>query len=1097
MRLLVFIILLLVSTSLWATDPPVKFIENKNQFGDGVHFAARISGGSMQLHASGFSYYFLNTSQTTHTHQHENPELQSNDSDDVINGRYLEVSFIGANKNAVPQAFGRSKEYYNYFLGKDSCRWASKAFAYQGVFYADYYKGIDLKIYGQDEDAKYDFVVSPHADPDQIQFSYAGMDALLLNGLGDIEVQSDIVTITEKKPIAYQIIEGEKRFVPCSFQLNKNYISFTFPNGYDACYTLVIDPLLIFSTYSGSRADNWGSTATPGERGTLYSAGVVNHFAGINFSGTYPATPGAFQTTYGGLYDIGILKYDSAGTQLLYASYLGGADVEFPHSLVVNKQNELIVLGTTGSPDFPTTLNAIQQDFAGGTSVSIPSNVGFQNGTDLIIARISSDGASLLASTYFGGTANDGINPHGLGLTRNYGDHMRGDVITDEIGNIFVSSVSASADLVASNNYFGGATDALLLKLDDELSILQISMFIGGTDVDAAHSIKLAQDKTIYLAGGTTSSDFPVTENAYQKMRNGPVDGWIAHISSAGSILEATYCGSDKYDQVYFVDLNTAGEVYTYGQTDGAIPVTPATIYNNPNSGQFVQKFSSDLSSLILSTVVGSGRGFPDISPTAFLVSDCNTIYLAGWGGALNNGTDYWPGSSTQNLPVTNEALQRTTSGSDLYFMVLADDAATFLYGTYFGGGQSLTHVDGGTSRFDKNGLVYHAVCASCGGSDRDFITTSTAWSRVNRSLNCNNLAFKLDLASLTARIQTNSVALDMPGINKLCLPDKIVFENKSSGGETYEWNFGDGSPVLIKKDLNPIVHEYLEPDKRYTVWLKAVDKGTCKVKDSVSVYVDVFEADGVAQENDDLCEGASYQLTANGGALYEWWTEDLTFQSTQRTPLVSPVEDTKYYVRITEDNGCARLDSVTLKVTPLIDVNFELSKFADCFSIPEVTVMNTTENVASNDLLYFDFGDGFTSDLPQLTYTYEEEGVYVIKLVGVREEGNALCITEEAKQVNMYSLFVPNVITPGAEDGLNDSFIIQYGKETGITPLDAGLKMKLKVINRWGASVFETDDYQNNFTGAGLSSGVYYFEITIEDNATCRSWLQIIKGDN
>src|SRR5690606_6093379 len=135
------------------------------------------------------------------------------------------------------------------------------------------------------------------------------------------------------------------------FRLCENVVTFDFPDGYDSCEVLVIDPLLIFSTYSGSTADNWGSTATPGERGNLYSAGVTEEGGG----GSFPATPGAFQTSSAGLYDIGILKYDSLGMQLLYATYLGGKASESPHSLVMNDDEELVLLGTTSSLDFPTT----------------------------------------------------------------------------------------------------------------------------------------------------------------------------------------------------------------------------------------------------------------------------------------------------------------------------------------------------------------------------------------------------------------------------------------------------------------------------------------------------------------------------------------------------------------------------------------------------------------------------------------------------------------------------------------------------------------------------------------------------------------------
>jgi hypothetical protein len=139
-------------------------------------------------------------------------------------------------------------------------------------------------------------------------------------------------------------------------------------------------------------------------------------------------------------------------------------------------------------------------------------------------------------------------------------------------------------------------------------------------------------------------------------------------------------------------------------------------------------------------------------------------------------------------MPVTNYALQKTTSGSDFYFIVLTSDSSELLYATFLGGNQSRTHVDGGTRRFDKSGIVYHAVCSGCqafnatNSSSSDFPTTPEAWSRTNNSGNCNNAAFKFDLSSLRARLQTNSVAFDIPGLDQICYPDTIRFQNFSTG---------------------------------------------------------------------------------------------------------------------------------------------------------------------------------------------------------------------------------------------------------------------------------------------------------------------------
>ena len=735
--------------------------------------------------------------------------------------------------------------------------------------------------------------------------------------------------IIEQRPLAFQIIDGRKVVVECEFQLNENKLSFCFPKGYDECYELIIDPLLIFSTYSGSTADNWGSSATPGEKGNLYSTGITNH---NNVGGFFPVTPGVFQTTYGGIYDVAILKYDSAGEQMLYASYLGGSDSESPHSLIMSDDEELMVLGTTSSIDFPTSTNAFDRDFNGGTAVGhvLP----FTNGSDIFVARISKDGSQLLSSTYLGGTSNDGLNTNFGALTKNYGDQLRGDIITDDAGNVYISSVTQSSDFPTINSfdesYNGGETDAIVFKFDKQLSQLQWSAFLGGSGTDAAHTLKLTVDNDIYIAGGTTSLNFPVSVGSYQNVLKGDADGWIAKLGSAGdTIYHATYTGTSSFDQIYFLDLNSNEEVYVYGQTSGDFPIT-ANVYKNINSGQFVQKFNSTLTTLGFSTVFGSGVGIPNISPTAFLVNECNNLYMTGWGGSLNAASGHWQ-SSTIGMPITVDAFQKTSIGSDFYFIVLTDDASELLYATYLGGTQSRTHVDGGTSRFDKGGIVYHAVCSGCrlnqtAPSTSDFPTTPTAWSRINRSKNCNNAAFKFDLSSLKARLQTNSVALDMPGLNKICFPDSIVFENLCTGGEIFQWDFGDGISI-VRLDKKNIKHGY-KATGRYTVTLTAIDQNTCIGRDVARTVIDVFDTDTQIQDDDDLCLGTSYSLFASGGASYFWESEDGSFQSDQAEPTVAPKDTMMYYIAITESNGCIHIDSVQLNVISIITPEFELARF-------------------------------------------------------------------------------------------------------------------------------------------------------------------------
>jgi hypothetical protein len=459
-------------------------------------------------------------------------------------------------------------------------------------------------VYSQSKHIKYDFYVAAGANPSQIEFEYTGIDRLYVQQ-GDLHIEASTFGFIEKKPVAWQLIDGLKKNVTCAYALNGNTVKFIFPEGYDTCYPLVIDPLLIFSTYSGSTADNWGSTATPGEHGNLYSAGVTNH----NLGGFFPATPGAFQTTTSGAYDVAILKYDSAGTDLLYATYLGGLHGESPHSLIMDKDENLWILGTTSSANFPTTVGAIDRSFNGGFTLT--NVIEYENGSDIFVAKLSKNGDELLASTYLGGSNNDGLNPANSPLVRNYGDELRGDIIVDAHGDVYISTVTSSNDFPGVNSfgltYKGGVTDALIMHLNSSLTQLYWSALLGGSSADASHTIKLNDAGDVWVAGGSNSTDFPTTAGVYQPGLAGNADGWMAKLKADGSeIMVSSFTGTAQYNQVYFIDLDLDENVYVYGQTQGAFPIT-AGVFSNANSGQFLQKFDRDLTALSFSTVFGTG----------------------------------------------------------------------------------------------------------------------------------------------------------------------------------------------------------------------------------------------------------------------------------------------------------------------------------------------------------------------------------------------------------------------------------------------------------------------------------------------------------
>ena len=368
---------------------------------------------------------------------------------------------------------------------------------------------------------------------------------------------------------------------------------------------------MIFSTYSGSDIDNWGFTATYDNDNNVYSGGIA-------FGVGYPVTTGAYQTKFGGgvatnytAYgeDVAIIKYDPTGTKRLYATYLGGKGSEMPHSMIVNQFNELLIFGTTGSDNFPVSADAYSKTFKGGTEVTYDFSIDFKNGSDIFVSKLSADGTQLLASTYVGGSENDGLNfrPSDVyymmegndSLFYNYGDDARGEIITDNLNNVYIGSCTFSSDFPVTCNSFqpqsGGLEEGVVFKLDYNLSNLVWSSYIGGSGDDAIYSIDVDKNYNLYVAGGTNSANFPTTSNALHKnYLGGTADAFVAHISEDGTkLLGSTFYGSTEYDQAYFVRTDKHNNPYLAGQTMAhGSDLIYHTKYNRPNSGQFIAKLS-------------------------------------------------------------------------------------------------------------------------------------------------------------------------------------------------------------------------------------------------------------------------------------------------------------------------------------------------------------------------------------------------------------------------------------------------------------------------------------------------------------------------
>jgi len=865
---------------------------NRGQWHENVEYKIEVPSGNLFLESTGFTYHFSNQGDLLSHSDHSNSRH-----DDVFEQYVVSSKFLGANENIKFLEIGESEHYENYFLGNDSTKWVNNLHLYHEVNYLNLYEGINLNIYESNSTLKYDLIISPYTNPNQFKVSYSGQESIkIINN--ELVIRTPITTLTEKKPYAYQIINSKKIEVPCNFVLEDNIMSFEFPAGYDSTQTLIIDPELAFSTFTGATSDNWGMTACPDKFGNLIAGGIV-------FGSGYPlvnAYDGTIGSSGSSKVDIGLTKFSANGSSLIYSTFIGGAGSETPHSLIVNDQNELYILGATSSTNFPTSGSAYQNTHGGGPFSMTIDGINFNGGSDIYVFKLSANGGSMLGSTFIGGSGVDGISDGNDNIHYNYGDQLRGEIILDNASNVFITSTTKSSNFPIIGGFdtsLGGSQDAIVAKLNPNLSSLLWSTYLGGTSWESGNSVQLSSTGDIFVVGGTTSSNFPNTAGQLNSsFMGGITDGYITKFGAPSyNNPISSYFGTSEYDQAYFVQLDIDDFVYVYGQSEGNYTVSGG-VYSNPNSGQFIHKLSNNLTTTVWSSVFGAGSGHVEISPTAFLVSDCYEIYIAGWGGSTNSSNASASFSTTNGFPVTGDAYQPTTNGSNFYLGLFTQDMVSLKYATFMGSlNGSNDHVDGGTSRFSKSGKVYHAVCAACGGNDHGFPTTPNAYSTSNNSNNCNLAAFLFELSKIEATLST--------GTPITCIPNPTFFENNSENGDTYEWIFGDGET----SNLFEPSHEYTTPGL-YNVMLIVSDASGCYEPDTAYVDVEVILPDyQVWALTDTICPGESVQVFATGGSGYAWGPPELFDDPSSASPFVTISEETELTVDISSDCGASQLN--------------------------------------------------------------------------------------------------------------------------------------------------------------------------------------------
>lgn len=1011
--------LAIFTTAVQAQYSNIEFIENKGQWDSRVKYQGNVPAGAFYIRSAGFTVLQHNEQDLKKmhdfTHGHPNLDAGGRVAPFVLRSHAYAVDFAGASENFEIVPDKPLSTYNNYFIGADPSKWVSNCKIYQAVTLKNIYPNTDVRYYTDGGSMKYDIIVKPGADISKIVMRYTGADKLEVKNK-ELVVKTSVGDVKELDPYTYQFENNQRKKVSCKYILRGNEVSFDVKD-YNPNKVLVIDPTLIFSSFSGSTGSNWGFTATYGPDGSFYGGG-------INIEPGFPTSTGAFQTVYGGgsgspPSDISIIKLTPNGANRVYATYIGGTQNEQPHSLVVDGAGNLIIAGRTNSANYPTT--------GGGT-------IGIGGSYDIVVTKLNATGTGLIGSKKIGGSSDDGVNINSSrsgpnNLQQNYGDDGRSEVILDGAGNIYVASCTQSDQNfpvtagVFQTAYGGGIQDGVVLKMDPNVTALTFAGYLGGSGADAAYVLTLAPGGNIFVAGGTGSSDFPgnKTGTIATTFQGGIADGFISVITNNGAThVRSTYLGTSATDQIYGVQFDRFGFPYVTGQTEGSWPVLNAT-FSNGAAPQFIAKLQPDLSAYVYSTTFGRPASRPNISITAFLVDNCENVYVSGWGGEIQPNNLY-NSSLTGGLPITPDAIDPTTDGNDFYFFVLQKNATAQLFGSFWGQTGGYTdHVDGGTSRFDRQGVIYQAICANCGGGPA-MLTTSPVWgpangAAANGGCNLGMIKVSFDFAGVDAGISSsiNGVPRDTAG----CVPLTVDFIDTVANAVTYYWNFGDGSPQVITTVPNTS-HTY-NAVGTYQVMLIAEDSTTCNIRDTSYINIRVGDLQALLDFNavriqppcdnllfrfDNLSVAPPPRPFTNQSFLWDFGDGTPRVVAGMASVTHSYAAPGSYTVKlILQDTAyCNAPDSVVKVINVAAQVVAQIST-PPTGCIPYAAQFTTT-SVAQTYL--WDFGDGGSSTATNPVHTYTAAGTYIVTLIVI--DPNTCNISDTARvTINVFNNPVSN----------------------------------------------------------------------------------------
>src|SRR5215472_10009043 len=561
----------------------VPFVANAGQSDPRVAYSASTFSGTVFVTREGDVVYALPAHRA------------APDSQEAANGWTLMESFVDG--HPTPIGAHPAATHVSVFAGNDPARWQRDVESYADVDLGAVWPGISVTLAAHGKQVEKVFTVEPGAAPDAIRVRVAGAESLAVADDGGLLLHTGVGDVRLTPPVAYQDVAGTRRIVPAQYALSGDEYGFRV-SGYDPTLPVVIDPLLQATRLGGSAEDQAIAIAI-GPAGDVYVAGDTESF---DFPGTGPGA----QPRFGGDRDAFVARLIPDLTGLEETTFLGGSGLDQALAVVIAPTTgEVYVAGITSSTNFP------------GTSGGAQSRLGDVDLTDPLdgfVARLNASLTSLEQATYLGGSGNR--------------DAAVGLAIVPATGTVYVAGVTNSVDFPgiaggAQTIPGGGQNDTCIARLNAGLTTLGQATLLGGTGEDRVRDMRIAPTSgDVYVAGRTSSIDFPGTNGGAQSALPGGVEGgFVARLNASLTALrQATYLGGNGFNEADALAIAPAtGDVYVAGNTSAAdFPGTAGGAQSanggiDPTSGNnstdaFVARLSADLTSLDQATYLGGSK---------------------------------------------------------------------------------------------------------------------------------------------------------------------------------------------------------------------------------------------------------------------------------------------------------------------------------------------------------------------------------------------------------------------------------------------------------------------------------------------------------